>query len=216
VRFEDLGEIRYQEALKRQEELVDQVASGAQPETVIFCSHPPVVTLGRATQPGDVFHWQGEVVQVSRGGRATYHGPNQLVIYPILDLRTERAGLPARDVHAYLRFLESLVVQALAKLDIQAEVRTHKNDDGTSLTGVWVHDKKVASIGIAVRQWITYHGIAINLVPDKNAFSGINPCGFSQSTMTSLKEVAPRLSDISYENLRKTLTENIKLLINKV
>ena len=191
--IEDWGLIPYQEALTRQLEKVENVAAGGS-DTLIFCSHPPVVTLGRGTQPGDVQSWTGEKIEISRGGRATYHGPSQIVIYPILNLNIKRKTLPERDLHSYLRILEDTIVQTLKEFGLNSEVRSVQSGaEGPSLTGVWVSepngtDKKIASIGIAVKKWVTYHGIALNLKRDPTAFVGIRPCGFSTDVMTSVEE----------------------------
>ena len=194
MKFVDWGLIPYQEAVYKQMALVEAVETNQQDETIIFCSHPPVVTLGRGTKPGDVFSWQGETVEVSRGGRATYHGPNQLVIYPIIDLKKSHNGFKARDVNAFLRALEEVIVNVLKNLNLPAEVRTSKDEDGNLLTGVWINNKKVASIGVAIRKWITYHGIAINVRQDAKAFTGINPCGFKTNVMTSLEAEGAEIS----------------------
>lgn len=134
--------------------------------------------------------WQGEVHEVSRGGRATYHGPNQLVIYPIISLSADsREFLHQKDVHSYLRCLESALVRTLQSYGLKASVSssTAAEDDSLKMTGVWVGDRKVASIGVAVRGWVTYHGVALNVDHDPDAFKGISPCGFSQATMISLE-----------------------------
>ena len=109
LNFENWGLIDYLEAQKKQLELVERVANGG-PETIVFCRHPEVVTLGRGTKDGDVFSFKGPVIEVSRGGRATYHGPNQLVIYPILDLKNDHKNFPQKDLHALLRKIEELGV----------------------------------------------------------------------------------------------------------
>ena len=140
-----------------------------------------VVTLGRATQPGDVFSWQGPTVEVSRGGRATYHGPNQIVSYPILNL--ERRG---RDLHKYMRDLETAIVRTLKTFGIEAAGRA---DASIEATGVWLGERKLASIGIGVRKWVSYHGLALNVSHDPKAFRGMKPCGFSTDTMLSMEEV---------------------------
>lgn len=185
MRVEDWGLIDYETSVERQTRAVDEVAEGGD-ERLIVCSHPPVVTLGRGTKSGDLQGWTGAVYESSRGGRATYHGPNQCILYPILDLRRERS-FAARDVHAYLRALEAGVVLGLHNLGLSgAEARTSVVD-GLSLTGVWIGPRKIASIGIAVRRWITYHGVAINVTEDPLAFSGIQPCGFSRDVMTSIE-----------------------------
>lgn len=180
------GKVHYEEANRRQLELVDAVAAGAD-ERLIICTHPPVVTLGRASAPEDVVDWKGETYESARGGRATYHGPNQIVVYPILDLKRPRKGIPERDVHAYLRSLEKVSVMSLRASGLpDAEVRTTKVGE-LSLTGVWIGERKIASIGIAVRKWVTYHGVAVNVLADPSAFQGINPCGFRAGVMTSLE-----------------------------
>ncbi|RME16895.1 MAG: lipoyl(octanoyl) transferase [Bdellovibrio sp.] len=194
--FLEWGEIPYSEAEKQQLQLVEEVFSG-QKDKVILCSHPPVVTLGRASQKHDIKGWQGEVHYVSRGGRATYHGPGQVVIYPIWNLKKERPYLRARDVHAYLRFLESLCKEGLCHLGLSPVVRE---------TGIWVNNKKVISIGIAVRKWVTYHGVAINVKKDQGAFSGIRPCGYEPSQMTCLEDLLQKtISTEEIKNLFKTI-----------
>lgn len=187
MRVENWGTINYEEAVARQLAAVDEVAAGAE-ERLVLCTHPPVVTLGRGAVPEDLIAWRGETVQTTRGGRATYHGPSQIVVYPILDLKMERAHFRPRDVHAYLRAVEQATVDSLRTLGlVNAEARTTKQGE-VSLTGVWIGDKKIASIGVAISRWITYHGMALNVVDDPLAFQGINPCGFSRSIMTSVEK----------------------------
>jgi lipoyl(octanoyl) transferase len=188
MKTEDWGLIDYGSAVSRQLALVETVNAGEQEDTLVFCTHPPVVTLGRGSSMEEIRDWHGSVFESSRGGKATYHGPNQLVIYPVLDLKREdRRSFKPRDVHAYLRALESATVAAVREMGLLgAEARTSAVGD-LSLTGVWVGTQKVASIGIAVRKWITYHGVAINVTHDPSAFQGINPCGFSANVMTSLE-----------------------------
>ena len=187
MKLENWGLIHYDLATSRQLEAVEAVAEGAE-ERLIICTHPPVVTLGRGTPPEDIGDWRGETIETSRGGRATYHGPSQMVIYPIVDLRKARPMIPAKDVHAYLRAVEQATVLGLRALGLdQAEARTTKIGD-MSLTGVWVGDKKIASIGVAVKKWISHHGVALNVLRDEKAFKGIKPCGFSPDVMTTVEE----------------------------
>lgn len=194
MRFEDWGLIEYEASVRRQLELVDRVAAAEADECIVMCSHPPVVTLGRGAVASDLDGWRGPLIETSRGGRATYHGPSQLVMYPILDLRRAKAGIPPRDVHAYLRQLEIATVGGLNDLGLKGcEAKTTKVGE-LSLTGVWVNDRKIASIGIAVRKWITYHGVAVNLFDDAQAFAGIRPCGFARDIMTNAeRELGVRL-----------------------
>ncbi len=192
MKLENWGLVHYEEASRRQLDAVEAVAEGAE-ERLVLCSHPPVVTLGRGTPSEDILNWQGETIETTRGGRATYHGPSQLIIYPIVDLRKRRARVPAKDVHAYLRIVELATVLSLHDLGLtKAEARTTKMGD-MSLTGVWVGDKKIASIGVAVKKWITYHGMALNVLKDEKAFQGIKPCGFEPDVMTNLETQLGRI-----------------------
>lgn len=210
------GLLPYTEALKRQEGLVEEVLNHSINETIVFCSHPPVVTRGRTTPESDIFAWNGDVCETNRGGRATYHGPNQLIIYPIIDLRVEnRSGLPARHISNYICVLGKAVAASLQELGVQAELRQGKESDENGvarhLTGIWYQDQKVASIGVAVRKWIAYHGIAINVDQDRLAFTGIRPCGFQTETMISLEEILGRT--VSREDLQKLFLKNLNIFL---
>ncbi len=183
--FENWGLVEYDQALDRQLELLHRIADGTSPDTLIFCTHPPVVTLGRKTQQGDVFAWDGPIKEISRGGRATYHGPSQLLVYPLINLdRTDLKHRAHRDVHAFLRKLENAIVLTLKEFNITAVGKNTEDE-----TGVWVDSKKIASLGIGVKRWVTYHGAAINLTNDEKAFYGMNPCGFSNTIMTSAERL---------------------------
>jgi lipoyl(octanoyl) transferase len=187
MRVEDWGLIPYQEALRRQEELVEIVHQQNSPGVLVFCTHPPVVTLGRKTQPDDVTAWSGELVPVSRGGRATYHGPNQIVIYPIFNLSHDLGlGFPPKDIDAFLRMLEMKVIQFLSIYGLEGYRFGNE-------AGVWVkvrgQDRKISSIGVAVRHWVSYHGISFNVEGDEALYSGIRPCGLEPFVLTSLQEV---------------------------
>lgn len=174
----DWGLIPYELAQSEQLKLVEAVQANPKDEFIIFCSHPSVVTLGRATEKSDIQGWDGPIFEVSRGGRATYHGPEQIVVYPILHLQTRKP-----DLHWYLRQLEESIIRSLKHYDLMAE---GKKDDAT---GVWIGQQKIASIGIAAKKWVTYHGVAVNVNHDPTAFTGISPCGFTTSTMTSLEKL---------------------------
>jgi lipoyl(octanoyl) transferase len=191
ITVEQWGEVSYREALGRQEEYVDQVSRELRREALVFCSHPPVVTLGRGTKPGDVFGWTGETFEVSRGGRATYHGPSQTVVYPILDLNSR-----GRDLHKYMRLMEESILEVLSSFDIEAVANAMQTEDGSietaPATGVWINSKKIASIGIAVRRWISFHGLALNIDYDPHAFEGMKPCGFAPGSVISMEEVLGR------------------------
>ncbi len=191
----DLGLLSYLEAEEVQLKKVAEVIGGQAPSTLFFCSHPPSVTCGRSTQPEDLRGWTGPSFKTSRGGRATYHGPSQMVVYPILDLAKSYPGLRTKDLHHYLKFLSevtSAVLQEMFGLQSQAapaEPEKFTTSGKLHFTGVWTGNLKLASIGIAVKNWVSYHGIALNLYEDANAFQGIVPCGFSQDTMASLEFV---------------------------
>jgi len=193
--FEDWGKVEYSEACEQQLRLVDLVESSCE-ERLIFCTHPPVVTKGRATTADDFTGWNGATIESSRGGRATYHGPSQVVIYPILNLNRARPSFKPRDIHSYLRSLEDVTTMALRELGLPAAERRDTLPGALSLTGVWVGEKKIASVGIAVRKWISYHGVAINILHDPAAHQGIRPCGFSPETMTSLESELGRAVDL--------------------
>lgn len=207
--FVDWGTVDYSIALKRQLEYVEKVSQDEEhPGFLIFCTHPPVVTVGRQTKPEDIFAWKGSVVEVSRGGRATYHGPSQLVIYPILSLKHPRQQRGPQEIRGYLRDFEKAIVETLAEYGVQAQGKTPHKKLGenveTDETGVWIGPQKIASLGIAVKKWICYHGAAINLDYDPEAFQGLNPCGFQSSTMISLEQILEKKID------RAEFTENIK------
>lgn len=209
--FEDWGLIDYEQALKKQLEYVEIVASDENHSGfLIFCTHPAVVTTGRQTKPDDIFSWSGPVIEISRGGRATYHGPSQLVIYPILNLKKARASRGPQEVRGYLRDLEKSIVTTLKKYNVLAVGKTPQKVPGQEVesdeTGVWIENKKIASLGIAVKKWVTYHGAAINLLNDPTAFVGLNPCGFQSSTMVSLEEILNE--KVNFDEFKNKLKEN--------
>ncbi|MEQ1723030.1 MAG: lipoyl(octanoyl) transferase LipB [Pseudobdellovibrio sp.] len=212
---QDWGLIDYQEALNKQLELVETVSQEQNhPGFLIFCTHPHIVTTGRQTKSEDIFAWKGPIIEVSRGGRATYHGPSQLVIYPILNLKDGRAGRGPQEIRGYIRAFEKAIVETLKEYGIEGIGKTPQKlpgqDTETDETGVWVGRQKIASLGIAVKKWVTFHGAAINLDYDPEAFQGLNPCGFTSSTMTSLETLTNQ--KIDREHLKKDILT--KLLIN--
>lgn len=196
--FQDWGLIDYEQALSKQLVLAEEVAAENSKGYLIFCSHPHIVTLGRKTQEGDVTSWDGPVIEISRGGRATYHGPSQLVVYPIYNLDFDGK----KDIHAYLRKLEQAIVDTLAHYKVEAlgkslqEKSTSQNTvQKEEETGVWVGRQKIASLGIAVKKWVSFHGAAINLDEDPRAFMGMKPCGFSSDVMVSLEKLTGKKID---------------------
>ncbi len=178
----EAGVVPYAEAWELQRSLAGAVSQGAIPETVLFLEHPPVITLGRRTEEGELHVPEGaevEIVETDRGGKSTYHGPGQLVCYPILDLR--RHG---EDVKRYVRDLEEALVQAIAPFGLEG-VRF----EGDNMSGVWLHrpPRKIASIGVHVSKWITTHGYALNVDLDLAPFTEwITACGLQDTAFTTI------------------------------
>jgi len=202
-----LGRMNFAGALALQEKIVAEKRSDvSMPDEVLLLEHEPVYTIGRTPDQSSLRgadHLLHPLVPINRGGQATYHGPGQLIGYPILDLR--RYG---QDLHRYLRWLEALIIELLAGQGLEATRR-----DG--LTGVWVQsrqsgrrlagessDRKIASIGVGVRHWITMHGFALNVGGDLSPFAHIIPCGISNVTITSMEKETGRpfsLIDVAAE-----------------
>ncbi len=180
-----LGQCDYAAVHKLQLELVALRLQDRIVDTLLLCQHPNVITVGRRNQAeANILTPRFPVHQVERGGDATYHGPGQLVGYPIVKLRpssNESASHGERDLHLYLRALEAALIDLCAHCGIAA---TRK----LGATGVWTADEshKLASMGVAVRRWITFHGFALNVTTDLSCFAAINPCGFAAEVMTSL------------------------------
>jgi lipoyl(octanoyl) transferase len=176
----NLGLVPYREAWELQRALAGAVSQGAIPDTIVMLEHPPVVTLGRRAEEGELHIPDGadvEIVETDRGGKSTFHGPGQLVCYPILDLR--RHG---EDVKRYCRELEEAVVQTLAAFGLEGQ-----RIDG--LTGVWMHPppRKIASIGIHISKWVTTHGYALNVDLDPAPFTQwITACGLEDAAFTTM------------------------------
>jgi lipoate-protein ligase B len=176
ARVIDLQRREYGEVWKLQQELVAQRQRDEIADTLVLVEHPDVITLGRrqssqanVVAPGDV-----PIFEIERGGDVTYHGPGQLVGYPILKLDGDE-----RDLHVYLRNLEEALIGVCADLGLDG-----RRNPGW--TGVWIGERKVASLGIAVRRWVTMHGFALNVATDLSRFAAINPCGLDAAVMTSL------------------------------
>jgi lipoyl(octanoyl) transferase len=176
-----LGKIPYREALAIQQQIAGRRQAGELPDTLLLLEHPPVYTRGRRSRPGeltlgeDFYRARGiEIVPTNRGGRVTYHGPGQLVGYPIMG---------TSDVVAHLRTIENAIVTALAEEGIAAHSRPH---DGPDYTGVWVADRKIASLGVHVSRGISTHGFAVNVDNDLSPFGWIVACGLPGVEMTSI------------------------------
>jgi lipoyl(octanoyl) transferase len=181
----DLGLVPYGVALEHQRALAAERIAGRIPDTLVLLEHPPVVTLGRGTREASLpldaaaLRRRGiEVFEIERGGDVTYHGPGQLVGYPIFHLEQHKP-----DLHWFLRQLESVLIEALASLGVAAA-------RNPGYTGVWTRGRKIASLGIHVRQWVTWHGFALNVTTDLSPFDLIVPCGIPGVVMTSVAREA--------------------------
>jgi len=182
----DLEQMRYGPAWQWQRRAADGVRQGRHPEVLFLVEHPPVYTVGRGAKGSlDNLLWDArareaegiELYEVDRGGDITYHGPGQLVAYPIVDLTRQ-----GRDLHRYLRNLEQAVIDTLAGFGIAGErLPPH--------TGVWVGEEKIAAIGVKASRWITQHGLALNVDPNLRHFAGIIPCGIRDKGVTSMRAV---------------------------
>lgn len=184
IATEWLGRISYTAALDLQNRLVAEYLAGAGGERILLLEHEPVYTIGRTRDQSSLrepAHLPHPVVETNRGGQATWHGPGQLVVYPILDLQNR-----GRDLHAYMRFLEEVIILTCRHHGVTAGRRE-------TLTGVWAGEKKLASIGVGVRRWIAMHGLALNVEKTSlAAFAHITPCGISGVEMTCLEREAGR------------------------
>ena len=201
---EHLGLVPYAEALSIQRSLAAARISGALPQDVLLLvEHPPVVTLGRSAKEQhllaspDLLRARGvELFEVERGGDVTFHGPGQLVGYPIIDLKRHK-----RDLHWYLRQVEETLIRALATFGVSA-------GRNSGYTGVWTGDgrRKIASIGVHARDWVTWHGFALNVTTDLSYFDLIVPCGIDAVTMTSIsRELSDRV--VSWESVEAAVAK---------
>jgi len=209
LRVRWLGRMKFQRALALQEEIVLKKREDSSVEDqLLLLEHEPVYTIGRTPDRSSLSarrselgaaHLPHPLFVINRGGQATYHGPGQLMGYPIIDLR--RCG---QDLHKYLRWLEQLLIDLLTENGIAATRRE-------SLTGVWVGDRKIASIGVGVRHWITMHGFALNVCGDLSPFNHIVPCGINNVAMTSMeKETGTAFS------VARVATSMEKLALNQI
>jgi lipoyl(octanoyl) transferase len=201
------GRMNFADALALQENIVARKRENRDAaDEVLLLEHEPVYTIGRTPDKSSLLGGKNlphPVFAINRGGQATYHGPGQLMGYPIVDLR--RCG---QDLHRYLRWLEQTLIEFLAGYEIEAKRRE-------GLTGVWIGHRKVASIGVGVRHWITMHGFALNVCGDLASFAHIVPCGISDVTMTSMeKETGKTLSVVdvvsAFEKLVREKIQNLR------
>ncbi len=203
LRVRWLGRMEFARSLGLQEEIVAKKrADPSHPDELLLLEHEPVYTIGRTPDQSSLLgaaHLPHPLFAINRGGQATYHGPGQLMGYPIIDLR----GC-GQDLHRYLRWLEQLLIEMLAQYEIAATQRA-------SLTGVWIDDRKIASIGVGVRHWITMHGFALNVCGDLSPFNQIVPCGIDNVAMTSMEKETGQ--PFSVETVASSLE---KLALNRI
>lgn len=199
----DLGLVDYETALSIQQELVRDISLGERISTLILCEHKPVITLGRLADKNNILGPEQEfkaraiaIKNTTRGGDVTLHMPGQLVAYPIFDLR-----LLDKDIHSFLRSLERAVILLLRGYGIEAEAKE-------GLTGVWVGNRKIASIGIAVSRWITYHGLSINVNCNLGLFSLIRPCGQDIMMTAMAEEGASAMPDM--DKIKRCLVDKFR------
>jgi lipoyl(octanoyl) transferase len=211
-----LGRMEFAQALALQEEIVVRKREKrTAPDELLLLEHDPVYTIGKTPDQSslvDPAQLPYPLFTINRGGQATYHGPGQLIGYPIVDLR--RCG---QDLHRYLRWLEDLLIKTLRLFQISARARS-------GLTGVWVEDRKIASIGVGVRHWITMHGFALNVCGDLAPFNRIVPCGITNVRMTSIEretgriyspeQAARRAAEIAFQTIANLTTDGSLIQIS--
>jgi lipoate-protein ligase B len=182
LQIKDLGVTEFMEAYFIQKNLVEQRMQSKIPDTFVLVEHPPVITLGRYANPQNLLALKHniEVVHTDRGGDITFHGPGQLVCYPVIDLKNFNFSLKK-----YIRYLEETVIRLLATYNIIAK-RFDK------FVGVWVDGQKIASIGVRLRKWISMHGVALNVNTDLTYFDLVVPCGIKDVKMTSMQKILAR------------------------
>ena len=174
------GRVDYALALTRQERLAADIAAGRAAETLLLLEHPPVYTIGRGGDAAHLLDPQAQVLRVDRGGDITWHGPGQVVGYPLVHL-----GRRGRDLHHWLCLLEELLIRTLAAFAVPAGRRA-------GMTGVWSERGKIGFVGVGVRRWVSLHGFSLNVCPDLAAFDSIVPCGIPSCPLTSMaREIEP-------------------------
>ncbi len=204
----DLGLVDYEKCLAIQKEYVRKIKLGEVGDTVILAEHPPVFTIGRSGKRNNLLVAEDylkkigiSVIDAGRGGDITFHGPGQLVLYPILDLKKRY-----RDLHRYLRQLEEACINFLKEYHVEGHRIAGR-------TGVWVDSKKIAFIGIGSSNWVTFHGLSININTDLGYFSMINPCGMRDIEVTSLSEITR--GNIDMESAKQRVIKHFDYIFAK-
>ncbi len=200
----DAGFMEYREALDMQFELLEKRQNNLIDDTLILVEHPPTITLGRRAVESDILADENflketgvKICRINRGGEVTYHGPGQIVGYLIVDLKNFN-----KDIRAFVHNIEEVIIQVLLE---HFQIEGGRNPLNN---GVWVGDKKITAIGIAIKQWVTMHGFAFNINTDLEHFKWIVPCGMENSKMTSLQEIKERKFDL--ELVKPLIVEKIK------
>lgn len=203
IQIIDLGLSNYNEAWTFQKKLFEKVTNERQHNYLILTEHPPVITVGKnadenniITNPHILKDQKIDVVKIDRGGDVTFHGPGQIVGYPIINLNNFK-----KDIHWYLRSIEEVIIRTLEKFGITSE----RIKD---LTGVWVDNKKICAIGIKVTRWVTMHGFALNVSTQLDYFNHIIPCGINNKSVTSIQHISDQM--ISIEEVKNVLCESFK------
>ena len=195
IKIIDLGQMDYQSAWRYQKNLHEDVLLGQAPDTLIFVEHEPVYTLGKNADENHLLQSapnDARVFNIERGGDITFHGPGQIVGYPILDLHRYK-----KSISWYMRILEQILIDTLARFCIEAELKE-------GLTGVWVGDEKIGAQGVRISRWVTMHGFALNVNTDLNYFNGIIPCGIFEYGVTSMEKIMGKKQDLS--EVKKCIT----------
>ena len=205
ILIQDLGFKKYKSVLSLQKKLQKQRIAGNINDTLILVEHEPVYTLGKNANRDYLLQGRDksvEVYNIERGGEVTFHGPGQLVGYPILDLRNYK-----KSVSWYMRTLEELTIRVLKEFDI-------KGSRIKGLTGVWVENKKIAAQGVRISRWVTMHGFSINVCPQLSYYDGIIPCGIFDYDVTSMEECLNK--KLSMKKIKNSVSENfIELFISR-
>jgi lipoate-protein ligase B len=203
----NLGRTDYRRIWELQKRLVAFRRKGCIPDCLLFTEHNPVITMGRGTDRKNLLITSDQLaarsidlVEIERGGDITFHGPGQLVAYPIIDLNVH-----GRDMHKYLRDLERLMIATLCDLGLESGIKD-------SLTGVWVGDQKVGAIGVAVSRWVTYHGLALNVNTDLDYFKLINPCGITRYPVGAVASILNK--NLTVEYVADIMAENFARMFN--
>ncbi len=201
------GLIEYEKAHSMQKNFLERRINNESPDVLILAEHEPVITAGRGFREENLLVSEAELekenirlYRIERGGDATYHGPGQIMGYPIIDLSGYN-----RDVHWFVRSIEQVIIETLRDFGINGlRAETHP--------GVWVDGMKIASIGIAVRKWVAYHGFCLNVCPRMENFSFINPCGLDYNVLTSMERILKK--KVSLEDVREKITRHYSRIFN--